>query len=228
MHLIEEVRIALLDLARIGYLPGNEAKTAIAQAITQMISDKLRLAQKRQIIWLCDAIVIAGFSSTSDSMEPDEKGGLKWDPERSQIYCDCIFRLIDITKGNKLLTGKSYRKVMGLAIHLSTITTFCRHLKLTQPMPNLLTYEGRNEAAHILRPKMPELIKKIQNLLDQARELEELGQYKEAVASKKFATRLTVIYSKMEKIVLPGLEKQNPIALTTEKVLGVKLADKKT
>ena len=227
MHLIEEVHIALIDLARMGHLPENEAKTAITQAISQMISDKLRLATKRHIIWLCDAIVVAGFSSTSDSMEPDGEGGLKWDPERSQIHCDCIFRLVEVMKGTKL-RNEIYGKVMSLAIHLSTITAFCRHLKLTQPMPNLLIYEGRNEAAHILRPKMPELIKKIQNLLDQAKELEGLSQYKEAAASKKFATKLTVIYSKMEKIVLPGLEKQNPITLTTEKVLRIKLANKKT
>lgn len=224
MNKIKEVVMALLSLARaVKHSPADKAKIAAAQ---KAVADKIRGAKKRDVLNICDAIVTAGFSSESDSMEPDGMGGSKWAPEQSQIYCDCMFRLVEVMKGTEL--NEVCGRVMGLAMNLATMTSFCRQLKLTEPMPNLLSFEGRNKAARILRPKMPELTKSILALNHQAKELEGQSRYEEAEAARKVATRLNGLYGRMEKSVLPGLERQDPQAMNLGKVLEVKpSSDKK-
>lgn len=208
-----EVVEALVRLARA--VKNQPVQKDQVEQLQKSVSEKLVGANARNILAVCDQIVVAGFSSTSDSIEPDGKGGIVWAPERSQIFCDCLFRLVEVLEKNTSPEAKdTCRKIIGRAMNLATLVSFCRQFKVVQPLPNLLSFEGRNETAHVLEPKMPELTKSILALLNQAKELEKQGRYNEVEATRKIADRLNKLYSKMEKNVLPWLERKEPSTIT--------------
>jgi len=221
MNKIKEVLVALLDLARMVKSQPNEK--AKIEAMQKSVSEKLKGAGPKDVMHVCDEITIAGFSSKSDSMEPDGMGGSVWSPEQSRIYCDCFFRLVNILEKSGLAKERDLcRKVLGNGMNLSILVSFCRWLKLTEPLPNLLSFEGRNEAAQMLRPKMRELTEYILSLNGQAKELGRQNRYDEAKKARENAERLNGVYGKMDKFVLPWLERKERSTVT----LGMSLSPK--
>ena len=214
---------SLVSLARL--VKGQPTEKAKIEAAQKGIIEDIKGASRRDILNLFDEIVMAGFSSYSEAIEPDGKGGRKWNAEQSQIYCDAMFRLIEVLEKSQLAEAKDIcRGIVWRAVSYATITFYCRQLKVSQPLPNLLSFEGRNEAAEILRPMMSCLTEDILSLLNQAKELSKTGRHDEAIGARDRAEKLNQLYGKMDKTVLPQLSKPDPQKLTLGKVLDVKEA----
>lgn len=214
MRKITEVIRTLLDLARLFKKePANKAKIGQAQ---MAVYKQLEGSVPKDLMRLLDEIIKTGFYS-SEVMEPDGKGGSVWAHERSWAYCDCLFRLTEIVKKSGFSTKKK-EWLCGTMIvngmNLSTLVSFCREFGISQPLPDLLSFEGRNGIAQMLGPKMPELTRKILGLVNQAKELERQGKHKEATETKEKAERLNTLYGKMEKHVLPWLERKERSTIT--------------
>ena len=206
MKKIMEVLNALLGLARLAKAKPDD-KANIEKA-TRAVAELLKGTRPKDVLNVYDEIVLQGFSSSSDTMDPDGKGGIVWAPERSRIYCDCFFKLADALKYTVMAPDRDLcGKIVGWGMNISTMVSFCRWLKLTQPLPNLLSFEGRNEAAKLLKPRMPELTEYILSLINQAKELEKQNRYDEAQKARDNAKRLNEVYGKMEQRVFPWLEK---------------------
>ncbi len=229
MKKVLEVVGALLGLARmVKAKPDDKAKI---EKETRAVAELLKGARPRDILRVCDEIENQGFSSSSDTMDPDGKGGTVWAPERSRIYCDCFFILADALKYTVLAPEKDLlKRVVGRGMNISVLISFCRWLKLTAPLPNLLSYEGRNETAKLMRPKMSELTEYILSLNNQAKELEKQNRYEDSQKARETSRRLNELYGKMEHHVLPWLERiekkvPDENSLTLGKVLGVEGSD---
>ena len=206
MNKIKEVVAALLSLARLAKTK-PDSKAEIEKA-TRSIAEKLKSARPRDILNICDEITFQGFSSSSDSMDPDGKGGFVWAPERSRAYCDCFFKLADALKYTVLAPERDLlRRVVGQGMNVSVLTSFSRWLKITTPLPNLLSFEGRNETAKLLKPKMPELTEYILSLNNQAKELDGQNRYDDAKMARENSKKLNELFGKMEKNVFPWLER---------------------
>lgn len=219
MKNIQKVVMALVNLARM--VKSQPAEKSKIEAAQKGVVEDLKGANRRDIFHLFDEVVRAGFSSDSEAMEPNGKGGMVWNPELSQIYCDAMFRLIEVLEKSQLAEAKEIcRMLVWRAVSYATITFFCRQLKVDQPLPNLLSFEGRNKAAEILRPMMSSLTEDILSLLNQAKELSKTARYDEAKGARERAEKLNQLYSKMDKTVLPQLEKVDPQKLTLGKVTG--------
>jgi hypothetical protein len=207
MKQIREIVNALLGLARL--VKTNQNEKAKIEKETRRIAELLKGAGPRDILNILDEIVFQGFSSSSDTMEPDGKGGVTWAPERSRIYCDCFFRVADVLKYTVLAPEKDlFGKITGRGMNISVLISFCRWLNVATPLPNLLSFEGRNKTAKLLRPKMPELTEYILSLNNQAKELDRQNRYEEAQKARDNAKKVNEVYGKMEQYVLPWLEKE--------------------
>ena len=212
---------ALLNLARlVRNQPNEKAKIEAAQ---KEVAEIFRGAGRKDVFHVLDEVVRAAFSSDSEAMEPDGMGGTVWNPGQSWILVDCLYRLMEVLEKSPAAELKgSCRDISWRAGLYASILFFCRQLKITQPLPNLLNYKGRNETAEILKPMMPQLTEDILSLLNQAKELSRAGRYDEAKAARDRAEKLNQLYSRMVKNVLPNLEKQDPQKLTLGKTLDAK------
>lgn len=220
MNRVLLVVTALLKLARLVKSQPNEK--ANIEAAQKAVLESLKGAGKKEVIRVLDEVVRSGFSSDSEAMEPDGMGGTVWAPEQSQIYVDCLYRLMEVLEKSPVAELKnSCRDISWRAGLYASIVFFCRQLKVKQPLPNLLSFTGRNEAAEILKPMMPQLTEDILSLLNQAKELSKTNRHEEAKKARERAEKLNQLYSRMVKNVLPQLEKQDPQALTLGKTLNV-------
>ncbi|MHB9019280.1 MAG: hypothetical protein ACYC3G_00165 [Minisyncoccota bacterium] len=212
---------ALLNLARlVKNQPNEKAKIEAAQ---KGVMESFRGAGRKDVLHVLDEVVRAAFSSDSEAMEPDGMGGTVWNPGQSQIYVDCLYRLMEVLEKSPVAELKgACRDISWRAGLYASIVFFCRQLKITQPLPNLLSFEGRNKAAEILKPMMPHLTEDVLSLLNQAKELSKTNRHEEAKKARERAEKLNQLYSRMVKNVLPQLEKQDPQALTLGKTLDTK------
>lgn len=186
------------------------------ESAKKSILESLNKAFPQDIFNIFTELIDTGFSSTSKLMERDETGGIKWAPEKSQKYCECMFCLGDIL----FMSGSTQnidisRRIIWRATNLSALTQFCIQLKIDKPFQDLLTFEGRNKAAQVIRPRMEALTKDILSLSQRAKKLNKQGLYEEAAQIRKQAARLNQLYPRIIKEVLPWLEKKHtPITKT--------------
>lgn len=227
MNRVSMVVVALLKLARLVKNQPNEK--ANIEAAQKAVLESLKGAGRKEVLRVLDEVVRQGFSSDSEAMEPDGMGGTVWAPEQSQIFVDCLYRLMEVLEKSPVAELKgACRDISWRAGLYASIVFFCRQLKVKQPLPNLLSFEGRNKAADILEPLMPQLTEDVLSLLNQAKELSKTERHEEAKKARDRAEKLNQLYSRMVKNVLPQLKKQDPQALTLGKTLGTKESSSET
>lgn len=218
MKNIVSIATALVSLARL--VKGQPNEKAKIEAAQKGIAEDIKGAGRRNLLDINDELVMMGFSSKSEAMEPDGKGGMVWNPELTQVYVDAQFRFLEVLGKSQVPQSKEVcREILWRAVSYANIVFFCRQLKVKEPLPNLLSFEGRNKAALILRPMMAQLTEDILSLLNQAKELSKTGRHDEAKGARDRAEKLNQLYGRMDKTTLPQLEKQDPQALTLGKTL---------